>query len=159
MTQAQPRQCRLHSHFQGSISHINVYVGNRFVQSLPVDYNDSFVFTLPRVYTTDLTSISNIFEGLLSSNSNAQFAMLNIGATLTTGETTNEYMGPSYSRKPSTGFIMYIYSTDNCHISGKTSGLTASLNLKNGWNTILVSPNNGTMVSVSGDQGWNWGTD
>lgn len=158
--QAQPRQCKLHSWYHGHVAHINLYIGSRFVQSLPVDYNNSFVFSLPRVYSTDLTSISAVFgEGLSSSNSDVQVAMLNMGATLITGETINEYMGPAYSRRPSTGVILYVYSTGSCSISGNANSLSVSVNLKTGWNTIKLCHNDGTMVSVNGDQGWNWGTD
>ena len=157
---AQNQQCKLHSKFVGVFNYINIYVGGnspRFVESIPVASNGSFVFKLPRVYSNDMEPVSSAFGGLSISNPNTQVAMLNIDGTLYTGENHSEYMGPSYNCKRSSGVIMYIYANSNCSVSGNNGGINVSLNFRQGWNTVKVQGN--SMTTVSGNQGWNWGTD
>lgn len=157
---AQNQQCKLHSKFVGVFNYINIYVGSnspRFVESIPVASNGSFVFKLPKVYSNDMMPVSSMFGGLSISNPNTQVAMLNIDGTLYTGENHSEYMGPSYNSKRSSGVIMYIYANSNCSVSGNNGGINVSLNFRQGWNTVKVQGN--SMTTVSGNQGWNWGTD
>lgn len=157
---AQNQQCNLHSKFVGTVTYINTYVGGeslRFAESIPVNQNGSFVFKFPRVYSSDLFSISYMYGGLNISNPNTQITLMNIEGTLYTGENYDEYMGPSYNSKRSSGIILYIYANSNCQVSGHNNGMNVSLNLRQGWNAVKVQPN--SMTTVNGNQGWSWGTD
>ena len=157
---AQNQQCKLHSKLAGIVTYINTYVGGeslRFVESFAVNSNGSFVFKFPRVYSSDLFPISYMYGGLNISNSNTQITLMNIDGTLYTGENYNEYMGPSYNSKRSSGIILYIYADSNCQVNGYSDGMNVSLNLRQGWNAVKVQSN--SMTTVSGSQGWNWGTD
>lgn len=162
MGHAQPRRCRLHSQFVGLFTYVNTYVNgrsSRYVESIPVGPGGDFVFSLPRVYSSDLAEVSRLFPGTSCSNPSVQVAMLNFNGTLSTGATHNEYMGPSYNSKRSYGTIQYVYSTGSCYITGSLGGMNVSLNLRAGWNAVQSLPRSGSLTTVNSDMGWSWGTD
>lgn len=161
---AQPQKCKLHDKFLGgsnSVSYINAYIigdsmtYTRYIESMPVNY-DTFLFRLPKTYTGDYFPISTysfIFGDAQVSPSSARLSVLWFDCTLSTGETHNEYMGPSIDGKRSRGLMLFIYATEACRISGANG----SLSLNSGWNIVKREAGRNTVVSST--LGWNWGTD
>lgn len=161
---AQPQKCKLHDKFLNrsiSVSCINAYIMGdsmnyaRYIESLPVNY-DTFLFRLPRTYTTDYFPISTysfVFGDAQISPSTARLALLWFDCTLSTGETHNEYMGPSIDGKRSRGIILFIYATEPCHISRSNEALS----LNKGWNMVKREGERHTVVGSTLD--WSWGTD
>ena len=163
---AQPQNCKLHDKFlygSISVSCINTYIMGdsmkyaRYVESIPVNYDyNTFLFRLPSTYTTDyfpISAYSFVFGDAQISPSTARLALLWLDCTLSTGETHNEYMGPSIDGRRSRGIILFIYATEPCNISGANE----SLSLKKGWNFVKREGERHTVVGSTLD--WSWGTD
>ena len=161
---AQPQKCKLHDKFlsrSNSTSYINTYIMGdsmkyaRYVESIPVNY-DTFIFRLPTTYTDDyfpISAYSFVFGDAQIYPSTARLALLWFDSTISTGETHNEYMGPSIDGKRSRGIILFVYATEPCNISGANE----SLSLKKGWN--FVKREEGRHKVVGSTLDWSWGTD